>query len=183
MLNTKLSVCDPFQKADTRFLPNLCILDATPDTVINIGTWECSRFFNLDQILSGKQLSWSCFKNPYLQYALESPMSSNLQAFSEQSSENECVCVNVFNPCSPSAPVGVLDPSSCHAWEGCWVSTPIHSSFLSCPWKATAGGTGMSGVACPVRPLVKIFMTPKATEWPENQIAITPTKHTVDMGH
>lgn len=93
MLNTKLSVCDPFQKADTRFLPNLCILDATPDTVINIGTWECSRFFNLDQILSGKQLSWSCFKNPYLQYALESPMASNSQAFSEQSSENECVCV------------------------------------------------------------------------------------------
>ena len=93
------------------------------------------------------------------------------------------VCVTVFNPCSPSAPVGVLDPSSCHAWEGCWVSTPIHSSWLSCPWKATAGGTGMSGVACPVRPLVKIFMTPKTTEWPENQIAITPTKHTVDMGH
>lgn len=63
-----MSVCDRFQKADTRFLPDLCILDTTPDTVINIGIWKSSRLFNLDQILSGKQLSWSSFTNPYLHF-------------------------------------------------------------------------------------------------------------------
>ena len=137
LLNTKMSVRDRFQKAGTHFLPDLCILDATPETIINIGIWKFPRFFNLDQILPGKQLSWFCFINPYLQYiVLESIQQVRYKLLMDNHLKtNVCVWMSCSIPASPFAPVGVLHPSSCHSWEGHWISTPIRSSCRSCPWK------------------------------------------------